>query len=70
MLTIRDHLNSLPEPYRSEALEVVKEQDCEDRLELKRPNISASLYSAFTWYKTPQRFYYWYNFHSSLTTTL
>lgn len=54
MKTIRQHLETLPEPFRREALESL-----ETRGNNKIETLDDALKSAFTWVKTPQGHEYW-----------
>lgn len=62
--TIREHLNDLPEPYRTEALEnESKGANCDG---IEEDTISDALMCAFLWSSTPQGFYYWSDFYETL----
>lgn len=64
MKTIREHLNELPEPYRTEALENMNQQPYVDI----KQKISAAdaLQSAFYWSDSPQDHDYWEKFQETL----
>ncbi len=64
MKTIREHLNDLPEPYRTEALANNKNQSSWDKV--KEDDISEALLGAFNWLDTPQGYDYWSNFYETL----
>jgi len=50
MKTIREHLETLPEPWRTQALEnTPKEKQAEDS-----PSLVHSLFNAFAWSESPQ----------------
>ena len=59
MKTIREHLNSLPEPYRTEAFEEVYRQGYECRLEWKQIDAGTALWEAFIWDISIKEFAYW-----------
>lgn len=62
ILTIREHFESFPEPYRTQAIENTKEAD----LERKELNKTEALYKAFTWDLSPQGIGYWFDFRKTL----
>lgn len=57
MKTIREWLEELPEPYRSEAL---KNAD-KDKLDAMEDLLSHAIAEAFDWEDSPQGFDYWNN---------
>jgi len=61
MKTIKQWLETLPEPYRSQALE---NWDGESR---KVKSSSAAIGSAFKWWKSPEGIKYWENFYYLLS---
>jgi hypothetical protein len=63
--TIREHLNDLPEPYRTEALENAHATD--GSLDVSKDiSLKDALQSAFIWSMSPQDDKYWRDFHSTL----
>jgi hypothetical protein len=60
--TIREHLNDLPEPYRTEALNMLSEQSAN----IIKEKADEALDSAFVWADSPQGFNYWASFHITL----
>lgn len=62
MKTIREWLEELPEPYRSEALENMTEGGGYKMKE----SLKAAIGDAFIWQSTPQGYHYWYNLKNSL----
>ena len=56
MKTIRQWLEELPDPYRTQALENIRVKEVLDLPEL---SFSVALRSAFTWDATPQGYDYW-----------
>lgn len=56
MKTIRDHLNELPEPIRSQAIENTSKIVIDEEAEL---NAGKSLAVAFVWLESPQGYSYW-----------
>ena len=64
--TIREHLNDLPEPYRTEALENLTES-IDGRFDIPNSEDKAdALQGAFVWASTPQGFEYWEKFYETL----
>ena len=57
--TIEQHLQDLPEPYRSQALKNMWWEDKDNKYELQ----SEALYQAFNWSKSPEGFKYWNDFY-------
>lgn len=62
MKTIKEWLEELPEPYRTQALENVSEYS----LSQKDESLSEALKGAFTWIFTPQGHYYWMDLRDKL----
>lgn len=62
MKTIKDYLEQLQEPYRTQALNNTKEED----LNTIVTNTRKALYFAFTWQTSPEGYDYWNNLHESL----
>lgn len=60
---IKEWLEMLDEPYRTQALENYTTEDDETTTTL-----SDALWSAFAWEKTPQGLSYWYELCNSLET--
>lgn len=56
MKTIRQWLEELPEPYRTQALENIRVKEV---LGLPELSFEVALRSAFTWDATPQGYDYW-----------
>jgi hypothetical protein len=64
MKTIREHLNDLPEPYRTEALANNRHQFNWDVV--YEDDVSEAILGAFNWSDTPQGYEYWSKFHDTL----
>lgn len=62
MKTVKEWLETLDEPYRSQALENLDEE-YGDMIE---PNLAEALWGAFVWDDTPQGNDYWRDFVWSL----
>ena len=62
MKTIKEWLEELPEPYRTQAINNTSEQNS---LKLKS-SLSDAIYSAFAWSKTPEGLQYWLDFKNTL----
>lgn len=62
MKTVREHLQDLPEPARSQALANMWWEDAENRYN----TLQEALYQAFKWSKSPERYKYWHNIHAEL----
>ena len=60
--TILQHLQDLPEPYRSQALKNMWWEDKDNRY----PTLEKALSNAFKWSKSPQKYKYWHNIHAQL----
>lgn len=65
MKTIKQWLNELPEPYRSQALENADT----NVLNSKGISLIGCLMEAFNWHKSTQGFEYWYKLIKSLPET-
>ena len=61
MRTIREHLNSLPEPYRTEAIMETTYQSGEGMLSEECETFYRAISEAFVWADSRKGFYYWYN---------
>lgn len=62
MKTIREWLEELPEPYRTQAIE-----NTEDELLLERvESLKKAVKCAFIWNKSPQGHEYWSELHETL----
>lgn len=66
MRTIREHLESLPEPHRSQALANL-DREHPARGEKQRLTASAALWDAFPWDTTPEGAMYWHDKWTELT---
>lgn len=55
MKTVKEWLEELPEPYRSQALKNTKEE----LLKIEEVSADQAVFGAFRWDKTPQGFQYW-----------
>ena len=53
--TIREHLQDLPEPARSQALHNMWWEDSENKM----MDPKKALYSAFNWSRSPEGYKYW-----------
>ncbi len=62
MKTIKEHLESLHEPYRTQALENLSKSNADKKSKTK----SDALGSAFIWQLTNQGHNYWGSLHSQL----
>jgi len=62
MKTVKEWLEELPEPYRSQALKNTRDSD--GKLEVK--SLVTALECAFLWMLSPQGYHYW----SELSKTL
>lgn len=62
MKTIREWFNSMPEPYRTEALVNCSMED----LDKQKPTLKQALSGSFYWAKTPQGADYWLKFYQSI----
>lgn len=62
MKTIREWLEELPEPYRTQAIENVVERNPFELAE----NIEQALWMAFSWMNSPQGGDYWCSLHDKL----
>lgn len=60
MKPIREWLNELPEPYRSQAMENYMNAS-------NRKVASTALADAFFWDQTPEGYDYWHDLYNSLT---
>jgi hypothetical protein len=69
MKTIEEHLNTLPEPQRSQAFENTIALNNEPLLEEKAETTSGALYAAFRWDNSPEGHEYWVNIVKDLETT-
>ena len=56
MKTIREHLETLPEPWRTQALENTKEVG---NLNLKKPTLKEAIAHGFWWDDTKEKEKYW-----------
>lgn len=65
MKTIREHLNDLPEPYRTEALENAKGRDF-SKADTLCLDAEDAVMLAFNWSKSSQGEEYWYNLCNTL----
>lgn len=55
MKTIKQHLETLKEPYKTRAIN----NTSNNNLKLKRISTSLAIYDAFTWSNTPEGSDYW-----------
>jgi hypothetical protein len=62
MKTIREHLQDLPEPASSRALQNMWWEDADNRYELQ----ADALAQAFNWSRSPEKYKYWHNIHAAL----
>ena len=73
MKTIKQWLEELPEPYRSQSLANMADIKCQAHgvidPEQKRSSLRGVLMSAFAWSQTPEMFEYWDNLYESLPTS-
>jgi len=65
--TIREHLNDLPEPYRTEALDNF-ENPLPEWVNVPKEveDVKRALNEGFSWASSPQGFEYWNEFYNSL----
>lgn len=71
MKTIREWLEELPEPYRTQAIENYNNQECNFNLrfglkEQEHNSLKDALFSAFAWGHTEQGYEHWRFFHDTL----
>lgn len=67
MKTIREHLNDLPEPYRTEALENFENPSPEwTDVPNEVEDVKRALTEAFSWMSSKQGLSYWNNFYYTL----
>jgi len=67
MKTIREHLEELPEPYRSQAISNVEKRDNpRDRFNIKVESISQAVNRSMNWAFTSEGYDYWENVYNSL----
>ena len=59
--TIEDWLNTLDEPYRTQAIENTKELEGTGRLYETADNMLDALMMAFVWAESPEEHKYWAN---------
>ena len=62
MKTVKEWLEELPEPYRSQALE----NGDRGILTLEEDSVYFALFCAFIWESSPQGYKYWDNLHKKL----
>lgn len=65
MKTIKEWLETLPEPYKEKALEYAA---LENTLETRQETLHDALHSAFIWKQTVQGFEYWKGLFNGLVT--
>jgi len=63
MKPIIEHLQALPEPYRTQALQNLPDSA---RSQIPKENQVEALYGAFVWAETPQGHEYWSDFRKQL----
>ncbi len=66
MKTIKEHLETLPEPYRSQALENYNPRFLGDDPPQKFEQVSEALIYAFDWTESPEGEEYWDKYQDSL----
>lgn len=59
MKTIREWLEELPEPYRTQAIDNTMERE----LSQAEPSMHEAILGAFVWEETIEGFYYWAKLH-------
>jgi len=65
--TIREWFETLPEPYRSQALENIDENfEYYKFYNDKCENVKSAVFHGFQWMKSPQDFHYWSKFFATL----
>lgn len=62
--TVEQWLNTLPEPYRTQALNNVNTE----RLCSNAYDVSEAIMKAFFWYDSTEGFHYWNDFHDSFNS--
>ena len=74
MKTIREWLEELPEPYRTQAIDNYENPECNmykrgdwTEPEKKQESLVDAIYDAFIWLRTPEGFQYWVDFKNTLT---
>lgn len=60
MKTIKQWIETLPEPYRSEAIENVREQNNENLINFTENSLALAVYGAFNIHLTKQGWSYWH----------
>lgn len=63
MKTIREWLEELPEPYKTQAKQNTKKLSV---FKLEEPTLSDAVMSAFRWETTPEGLNYWMNLYDEL----
>ena len=63
MKTIREWLEELPEPYRTQAID----NTSESVLMIEKESLSEAVLVAFSWWDSPEGLEYWSDFHDTLT---
>jgi len=66
MKTILEHLETLPEPYRSQAIENCL-QTLSNHSNNSADNLASAIVLAFEWVETPQGYWYWQRLWYSYT---
>jgi len=66
MKTIKQHLEELPEPWRSEAMENAR---LAKSTRYKMPSLAEALISGFTWLPSKQGHNYWSSLHKILVSS-
>lgn len=56
--TIMEWLETLPEPFKSKALD-----NASDNLDAMQPTLSAAIYHGFDWKQSPEGFSFWSDCH-------
>ena len=62
MKTIREWLEELPEPYRTQAIDNTSESD----LMIEEESLADAVIGAFSWNESPEGEIYWGDFHDTL----
>jgi hypothetical protein len=63
--TVKEWLNELPEPYRSQAIENC-DKECPEEFERRVGDAQSALCNSFTWDESPQGADYWVEIYFKL----
>ena len=63
-MTIREHLEDFPEPYKTQALKNTKKIILKDKMSVQNRELALSM--AFVWEDSPEGLEYWSDFYYKL----